>query len=208
MAAGSIDRPPMLATRRYAQWQSCFSRYVDTKSNKQELRKGIFDGPYVMTKITIPAKPTTTTTKEAVPDHNVPKTYKHTTPEKLDACTTAKEIWIAIERLRQGELLNKQDVKTNLFWEFGKFTLKDRESIESYYSRFYKRINEKWLETSWKLLLYKQELEAHYMYMAKIQEVLTAESGPNFDAELLENVHQDDEYNVFANKSELSNLKS
>ncbi|GJW60413.1 hypothetical protein Tco_0109748 [Tanacetum coccineum] len=36
----------------------------------------------------------------------------------VDACTTAKEMWIAIERLQQAESLNKQDVKTNLFWEF------------------------------------------------------------------------------------------
>ncbi|GJT72056.1 copia protein [Tanacetum coccineum] len=43
--------------------------------------------------------------------------------------------WIAIERLQQGESLNVQDVKTNLFWEFGKFTSRDGESMESYYSR-------------------------------------------------------------------------
>nr|GEU32776.1 hypothetical protein [Tanacetum cinerariifolium] len=53
----------------------------------------------------------------------------------IDACTTTKEICIAIERLQQGESLNKQDAKTNLFWEFGKFTSRDEESIESYYSR-------------------------------------------------------------------------
>ncbi|GKE46408.1 hypothetical protein Tco_1477666, partial [Tanacetum coccineum] len=34
----------------------------------------------------------------------------------------------AIERLQQGESLNVQDVKTNLFWEFGKFTSRDGES--------------------------------------------------------------------------------
>ncbi|GKG30122.1 hypothetical protein Tco_0420020, partial [Tanacetum coccineum] len=34
----------------------------------------------------------------------------------------------------------------------------------------------------------EQELEAHYMYMAKIQEVLTAESGPTFDVESLEKI--------------------
>ncbi|GKC13203.1 ribonuclease H-like domain-containing protein [Tanacetum coccineum] len=49
----------------------------------------------------------------------------------VDACTTAKEMWIAIERLQQCESLNKQDVKTNLFWKFGKFTLRDGGSIES-----------------------------------------------------------------------------
>ncbi|GJW65835.1 hypothetical protein Tco_0117719 [Tanacetum coccineum] len=41
----------------------------------------------------------------------------------VDACKTANEMWIAIERLQQGESLNVQDVKTNLFWEFGKCVL-------------------------------------------------------------------------------------
>nr|GEV99026.1 retrovirus-related Pol polyprotein from transposon TNT 1-94 [Tanacetum cinerariifolium] len=43
----------------------------------------------------------------------------------------------------------------------------------------------------------EQELEAHYSYMVKIQEVLTADSGT--DSEPLEQVQYDDEYNVFAN---------
>ncbi|GJU30555.1 hypothetical protein Tco_1174144 [Tanacetum coccineum] len=60
----------------------------------------------------------------------------------IDACKTTHEIWIAIERLQQGESLNIQDVNTNLFWEFGKFTSHDGESMESYYSRFYKMMNE------------------------------------------------------------------
>ncbi|GJZ13846.1 retrovirus-related pol polyprotein from transposon TNT 1-94 [Tanacetum coccineum] len=60
----------------------------------------------------------------------------------VDACKTANEMWIAIERLQQGESLNVQDVKTNLFWEFGKFTSRDGESMESYYSWFYKLMNE------------------------------------------------------------------
>ncbi|GJZ10498.1 gag-pol polyprotein [Tanacetum coccineum] len=51
-------------------------------------------------------------------------------------------MWTAIERLQQGESLNVQDVKTNLFWEFRKFTSRDGESMESYYSRFYKLMNE------------------------------------------------------------------
>nr|GEV42648.1 hypothetical protein [Tanacetum cinerariifolium] len=36
----------------------------------------------------------------------------------VDACQTAQEMWEAIEWLQQGESLNIQDVKTNLFWEF------------------------------------------------------------------------------------------
>ncbi|GJW76875.1 hypothetical protein Tco_0138557 [Tanacetum coccineum] len=46
MAAGSKDHPPMLATGRYAQWQSGFMRYVDTKPNMKELKKCILNGPY------------------------------------------------------------------------------------------------------------------------------------------------------------------
>nr|GEU65436.1 hypothetical protein [Tanacetum cinerariifolium] len=43
----------------------------------------------------------------------------------------------------------------------------------------------------------EQELEAHYSYMAKIQEVPTADSGTN--SEPLEQVNNDTGYNVFAN---------
>nr|GEW37402.1 hypothetical protein [Tanacetum cinerariifolium] len=47
-----------------------------------------------------------------------------------------------IERLKQGESINVQDLETNLYWEFGKFTSHDGESLESNYSRFYKMMNE------------------------------------------------------------------
>nr|GFA10300.1 hypothetical protein [Tanacetum cinerariifolium] len=48
-----------------------------------------------------------------------------------------------------------------------------------------------------------QELEAHYMYMAQLQEVSPddADSGPIFDDEPLEKVSNDDYYNVFAMES-------
>ncbi|GJZ65217.1 hypothetical protein Tco_0621913 [Tanacetum coccineum] len=48
----------------------------------------------------------------------------------------------------------------------------------------------------------EQELEAHYSFMAKIQEVLNADSGS--DAEPLEKVQYDAEYNVFANERQHS----
>nr|GEV51172.1 hypothetical protein [Tanacetum cinerariifolium] len=38
----------------------------------------------------------------------------------IDACKATHEMWEDIERLQQGESLNIQDVKTNLFWVFGK----------------------------------------------------------------------------------------
>ncbi|GKB84650.1 hypothetical protein Tco_0956922 [Tanacetum coccineum] len=60
----------------------------------------------------------------------------------VDACPNACKMWKAIERLKQGESINVQDLETNLYWEFRKFTLRDGESLESYYSRFYKMMNE------------------------------------------------------------------
>nr|GEY40492.1 hypothetical protein [Tanacetum cinerariifolium] len=49
-----------------------------------------------------------------------------------------------------------------------------------------------------------QELEAHYMYMEKLQEVSPddAGSGPIFDVKPLQKVSNDDHYNVFAIESE------
>nr|GEU58518.1 hypothetical protein [Tanacetum cinerariifolium] len=35
----------------------------------------------------------------------------------------------------EGESINVQNLKTNLYWEFGNFTSQDGESLESYYSR-------------------------------------------------------------------------
>ncbi|GJW12370.1 hypothetical protein Tco_1578197 [Tanacetum coccineum] len=104
IAAGSKERPPMLAPDSYAQWKSRFMRYVDTKPNRELLKKTIYEGPYIMTKITHPE-----------------------TPKDGDR---------KVERLQQGESINIQDVETKLFWEFGIFTSRDRESIESYYTRF------------------------------------------------------------------------
>nr|GEY14501.1 Gag-Pol polyprotein [Tanacetum cinerariifolium] len=62
--------------------------------------------------------------------------------KQFDACPNAYEMWKAIERLKQGESINVQDLETNLYWEFRKFTSQDGESLESYYSRFYMMMNE------------------------------------------------------------------
>nr|GEV75956.1 ribonuclease H-like domain-containing protein [Tanacetum cinerariifolium] len=53
----------------------------------------------------------------------------------VDACPNACEMWKAIKRLKQGESINVQDLGTNLYWEFRKFTSQDGESLESHYSR-------------------------------------------------------------------------
>nr|GFB14095.1 hypothetical protein [Tanacetum cinerariifolium] len=50
----------------------------------------------------------------------------------VDACPNACEMWKEIERLKQGESINFQDLETNLFWEFGyKLGWKDKPILDS-----------------------------------------------------------------------------
>nr|GEZ88228.1 hypothetical protein [Tanacetum cinerariifolium] len=99
------------------------------------LRKCILSGPYTPTTILVQAV-AATDDSSTILEHMTLETPMNMSPENK------AHFQEAIERLQQGESLNIQDVKTNLFWEFGKFTSHDGETMESYYTRFYKPINE------------------------------------------------------------------
>ncbi|GJY51053.1 hypothetical protein Tco_0441900 [Tanacetum coccineum] len=187
MAAGSSDRPPMLAPGRYAQGESRFMRYVDTKPNGEALKKCILNGPYKFSNIIIPAE------KEVI--HLILTGIGDDIYSTVDACKTAHDMCVAIERLQQGKSLNKQDVKTSLFWEFERL-LHEMESQLSHTTPA--RTKPNWLEETEEDIMNKNSLEVHYSFMAKIQEVLPADSGS--DAEPLEKVQYNADYNVFANE--------
>ncbi|GJS00426.1 retrovirus-related pol polyprotein from transposon TNT 1-94 [Tanacetum coccineum] len=114
------------------------------------------NGPYTPTTVIILAVPATDNSP-VVPERTIvetvfnmsPKNKAHFKSEKetihlilsgigdeiystVYACKTTHKMWEVIERLQQGESLNIQDVKKNLFWEFGQFTSHDGETIESY----------------------------------------------------------------------------
>nr|GEY96619.1 retrotransposon protein, putative, unclassified [Tanacetum cinerariifolium] len=128
--AGSKDRPPMLAHGNYVQWKSKIKRYIDTKPNHDLIYYCLENSPYQLdwTNIEVPVSEGSPIT---------------TTERILDACPNTCEMWKAIERLKQGESINVQDLETNLYWEFGKFTSQDGESLESYYLRIAKHeVNE------------------------------------------------------------------
>nr|GEX52579.1 hypothetical protein [Tanacetum cinerariifolium] len=152
MVDGSRDRPPMLAIGRYPQWRSRFLRYIDTRPNGDVLRKCILNGPYIPTTVLVQVV-AATDDSSAIPKHTIvvtpmnmsPANEAHFEAEKeaihliltgigdeiyltVDACQTAHEMWEAIERLQQGESLNIQDVKTNLFWEFDLTQLPDTKA--------------------------------------------------------------------------------
>nr|GEX85307.1 hypothetical protein [Tanacetum cinerariifolium] len=165
MEAGCKDRPPMLAPGNYVQWKSRIKRYIDTKPNHELIHYCLTNPPYELGWIDkeIPIFERSPITRS----ERFQETYKNVSQEirnqlnaeaeevqiiltgidndiysTVDACLNACEMWKAIERLKQGESINVQDLETNLYWEFGKFTSQDGESLESYYLRFYKMMNE------------------------------------------------------------------
>ncbi|GJT97348.1 retrovirus-related pol polyprotein from transposon TNT 1-94 [Tanacetum coccineum] len=90
MAAGSRNRPPMLATRRYAQWRSRFLRHIDTRLNGDALRKCILEGPYTPTTVIIPVVPATDNSL-AVPERTIVETVLNMSPENKAHFESEKE---------------------------------------------------------------------------------------------------------------------
>nr|GEV10507.1 hypothetical protein [Tanacetum cinerariifolium] len=60
----------------------------------------------------------------------------------VDSCEIAKEIWEHVRQMMKGSDIREQEKKAKLFNEWEKFTSTDGESIESYYHRFMKFIND------------------------------------------------------------------
>ncbi|GJW66913.1 hypothetical protein Tco_0121337 [Tanacetum coccineum] len=140
MAAGFKRDSTELGTRKIFLSGIRFSTILDTKSNENIQPVAAMEEVETIHNMTAENKLYFQAEKEAI--FLILTGIGDEIYSTVDACNTAKEMWTAIERLQQGESLNVQDVKTNLFWEFGKFTSRDGESMESYYSRFYKLMNE------------------------------------------------------------------
>ncbi|GJT28373.1 hypothetical protein Tco_0908648 [Tanacetum coccineum] len=129
MEAGGKDRPLMLTPGNYVQWISIIKRYIDTKPNNELIHYCLHNPPYKF-KWTEKTVPVAEDSSETITERIYNDIYS-----TVDACPNACEMWKDVERLKQGESINAQDLKTNLYWEFGKFTSRDGESLESYYSR-------------------------------------------------------------------------
>nr|GEX96538.1 hypothetical protein [Tanacetum cinerariifolium] len=129
MAAGSRDRPLMLATGRYPQWRSRFLRYIDTRPNGDALMKCILNGPYIPTTVVVQVV-AVTDDSPAVPEHTTVETPMNMSPANkahfeskkeaihliltgirdeiyltVDACQTAQKMWEAIERYKGKEIV-------------------------------------------------------------------------------------------------------
>ncbi|GJX36765.1 hypothetical protein Tco_0248322 [Tanacetum coccineum] len=114
----------MLAPGNYVQWKSRIKRYLNTKPNNELIHYFLQNLPYKFewTKKTVPvAEGSSETTTEGYM-----KNYKNVLQDIRDQLNAeAEAMWKAIERLKQGESINVQDLETSLYWEFGKFTSRD-----------------------------------------------------------------------------------
>nr|GFA92569.1 hypothetical protein [Tanacetum cinerariifolium] len=127
----------MLAPGNYVQWKSRIKRYINSKPNHELIHYCLENTPYKLDwkDIEVPVSegsPITTTAR-------IHETYKNElimiSTQQLMLVRMRVRMWKVIERLKYGESINVQDLETNLYWEFGKFTSHDGESLESYYSR-------------------------------------------------------------------------
>ncbi|GJU37324.1 hypothetical protein Tco_1185678 [Tanacetum coccineum] len=60
----------------------------------------------------------------------------------IDSCETNQEIWLRVQQMIKGSDIGIQEKKAKLFNEWEMFTSTDGESIESYYHRFSKLMND------------------------------------------------------------------
>nr|GEW70146.1 integrase, catalytic region, zinc finger, CCHC-type, peptidase aspartic, catalytic [Tanacetum cinerariifolium] len=121
MEVGGKDRPPMLAPGNYVQWKSRIKRYTDTKPNHELIHYCLKNPPY-----------------------KYMEKYKNVSQDIRDQLNAKAEAVQIILTGIDNDIYSTVDayLKTNLYWEFEKFTSRDGESLESYYSRFYKMMNE------------------------------------------------------------------
>nr|GEV44532.1 integrase, catalytic region, zinc finger, CCHC-type, peptidase aspartic, catalytic [Tanacetum cinerariifolium] len=192
MEAGSKDHPPMLAPSNYVQWKSRIKRYIDTKPNHELIHHCLKNPPYKFTwadkEVPISEGSHVTRIESQM------ETYKTVLQDirdqlnaeaeavqiiltridndiysTVDACPNACEMWKVIERLKQGESINVQDLETNLYWEFGKFTSQDDVTNHQVNVPFLLQLQPEWQRF---MTLVKQSQELKTVSYHKLYDIL------------------------------------
>ncbi|GJY54740.1 hypothetical protein Tco_0446404 [Tanacetum coccineum] len=163
-AAGSENCPLMLNKDNYVPWSSRLLRYAKRRPNEKLIYNSIMNGPYVRRMIPEPGDadrevPVNETFHEQIDDELIEKELKQIEaynqafqtillglPKDIyaavDSCKTAQEIWLRVQQMMKGSDIGIQEKKAKLFNEWERFTSTDGESIESYYHRFSKLMND------------------------------------------------------------------
>ncbi|GJW30977.1 hypothetical protein Tco_0047852 [Tanacetum coccineum] len=126
----------MLNKDNYVSWSSRLLRYAKSKPNGKLLVKSILYDDELTEK----------EAKKMEADDQAIQTILMGLPEDIydvvDSCDTAQEIWLRVEQMMKGSDIEAQEKKAKLFNEWEKFNSTERDSIESYYHRFAKLIND------------------------------------------------------------------
>nr|GFB66999.1 hypothetical protein [Tanacetum cinerariifolium] len=161
---GSESHPPMLNKENYVPWSSRLLRYAKSRPNGKLIHNSILNGPYVRRMIA--------ELGDGERDVNVNETFHELTDDELserelkqieaddkaiqtillglpediyaavDSCETAQEIWLRVQQMMKGSYIGIQEKKAKLFNEWERFTSNKGESIEAYYHRFLKLMND------------------------------------------------------------------
>ncbi|GJY35666.1 hypothetical protein Tco_0421044 [Tanacetum coccineum] len=139
-AAGSENRPPMLNKENYVPWSLHLLRYAKSRPNGKLIYNSIINGPYVKRMIPKPGDVART-----VP---VPEMFHEQTDDELTEAEI-KQIEHDDQAIQTILLGLPEDIydavdkkKAKLFNEWERFTSTNGESIESYYHRFSKLMND------------------------------------------------------------------
>ncbi|GJT88231.1 retrovirus-related pol polyprotein from transposon TNT 1-94 [Tanacetum coccineum] len=163
-APGSENRPPMLNKENYVPWSSRLLHYAKSRPNGKLIYNSIMNGSYVRRMIlelgdparTVPVPEmfheqtddelTEAEIKQIEVDDQAIQTFLLGLPEDIcasvDSCETAQEIWIRVQQMMKGSDIGIQEKKAKLFNEWERFTSTAGKSIESYYHRFLKLVND------------------------------------------------------------------
>nr|GEW94875.1 hypothetical protein [Tanacetum cinerariifolium] len=136
--AGSESRPPMLNKENYVPWSSRLLWYAKSRPNGKLIHNSILNGPYVRKMIPEPG--------DANREITVTETFHLQTDDELSD-KELKQIEAddqAIQTMLLGlpEDIYAAEKKAKLFNEWERFTSNEGESIESYYHRFLKLMND------------------------------------------------------------------
>nr|GEW93208.1 hypothetical protein [Tanacetum cinerariifolium] len=134
-AAGSESRPPMLNKENYVPRSFCLLRYAKSRPNGKLIHNSILNGPYVRKMIPEPG--------DANREITITETFHMQTDDKLSD-KELKNIEADDQAIQTILLGLPEDIYADakLFNEWERFTCNEGESIESYYHRFLKLMND------------------------------------------------------------------
>ncbi|GKD44686.1 hypothetical protein Tco_1269331 [Tanacetum coccineum] len=163
--AGSDTRPPMLDRTDFESWQQRIRLYCLGKDNGENIMKSITEGPFKMgTFIQTPAEETEGALQLGPERARVFTDLSAEEKERYKAdiratnillqgipkdiytlinhYTDAKDIWDNVKMILEGSELTKDDRESQLYDEFEHFHQIKGETIQGYYVRFTKLIND------------------------------------------------------------------